>query len=447
MRIHLVAGVVLLAAGCRVSVCPGSGGSPAYFCTPAGRVDPAGMNYTQVKRLSFTYPSGFHKNDIVHSTLYTGLYDPARVDAALDRMAADGYLFIRVFIAYDGEGTELDAQGNVVGGPFYGIAGPWTIGPDHVNGLYRPYMDNFVDLLRRAWSRGMHVQPTFEWLPENAYYDVPGAAQPRAPDGTPYVEGVNLFYLAQPWIDKKNVYVRSFLSYVRDTDPSLLPAIIAIDLQNEVFVDTALAPFTRTDVVPLPDGLSYDMSKDVDRQQAVDANLVQWANQQVAAARGVDPDVLVGASVFTFNAIGLGGPNGVHSNGALRETRYPARPWSLATYSNLSYTDMHVYLAPPPTGGPYSLNNDVESSELSHVPRQAKPLIVGEFGTFRGLYANAAAAAPALKQHKDALKALGFAGWSFWTWDISKGTTFSTFDATEQGGVIDAALNPAANGF
>jgi len=65
-------------------------------------------------------------------------------------------------------------------------------------------------------------------------------------------------------------------------------------------------------------------------------------------------------------------------------------------------------LAPPPTGGPYSLNFDVESSELSNVPTQHKPLWLGEF---------------------------------------SQGAGFSTFDVVEQGGAIDAALNPAANGF
>lgn len=105
-----------------------------------------------------------------------------------------------------------------------------------------------------------------------------------------------------------------------------------------------------------------------------------------------------------------------------------------------------VYLAPPPTGGPYSLNFDVESSELSSIPTQAKPLWLGEFGTFRSLYANAAAAAPPLKQHKDALKARGFAAWSFWSWDISRGTQFSTFDAVEQGGAIDAVRTPRTTG-
>src|SRR5438445_212811 len=98
------AAAALLVSGCRISVCRGPTGSPAYFCGAAGqKINPAGMNYTQVTRLSFTYP-GFNKNDFVHSTLYTGLYDPVRVDAALSQMSAGGYLFIRVFIAYDGAG-------------------------------------------------------------------------------------------------------------------------------------------------------------------------------------------------------------------------------------------------------------------------------------------------------------------------------------------------------
>jgi hypothetical protein len=431
-------------SGCRVSVCPGAQkGSNAFFCTPAGKIRPAGMNYTQVTRLSFSYP-GFSKYDIVHSTLITGLYDPARVEAALTQMSKDGYLFIRVFISYDGAGYLR--QNDRLVGPYYGIAGPWLDTADHVNGLYKPYLDNFVDLLRRARSHLIYVQPTFEWLPMNDHYSVK-APQPADPDGAPYVEGVNLFYLAQPWIDMKKSYVANFLGYVKSVDPQLLPSIIAIDLQNEIFVDTSLAPFTRSDVVPLADGLSYDMSTDVDRQQAVDANFVHWANEQVAAAHAVDPRAMLGASVFTFNAIGLGGPNGVHSNQQIRETRYPARPWSLATYSDLAYTDIHAYVAPSPTGIPYSLAWDLGTSEFDSIPKDKKPLWLGEFGTFRNLYADAVAAAPVVKKHKDDAVAAGFSAWGFWSWDISQGVGFGTFDAVEEGGAIDAALNPTANGF
>lgn len=438
--------LVFAAGACRVGVCPGANGAAATFCTRNGSIELAGMNYTQVKQLSFEYPN-FSKNDVVHATLMTGLYDPARLETALTQMAADGYSFIRVFISYDGEGYVRDANGNVLGGPFYGIAGPYTIGANHVNGLYKPYLDNFMDLLRRARHHGLYVQPTFEWLPENAYYELPASAYPNDPNGAPYVAGVNLFYLAQPWIEKKKAYVSAFLTYVKSVDPSLLTTIVAIDLQNEIFVDTSIPPFTRSDVVPLADGLSYDMSKDVDRQQAVDANFVHWSNDLVGAGHGVDPDALFGASVFTFNAIGLAGPNGVHSNTQIRETRYPARPWSLATYSLLAYTDIHSYVAASPDGHPYDPVWDVGTSEFSMIPTSQKPLWLGEFGTFRSIYANAAAAAPVVKAHKNTLVGLGFRAWGFWSWDISQGSTFSTFDAVESGGVIDAALNPTKNGF
>ncbi len=438
--------LVLVAGACRVGVCPGANGAPATFCTSNGRVDLTGMNYTQLKQLSFQYP-GYSKNDLVHATLITGVYDPTRVETAFTQMAADGYSFIRVFIAYDGEGYVRDANGNVVSGPYYGIAGPYTIGADHLDGLYKPYLDNFVDLLRRARAHALYVQPTFEWLPENAAYALPPSAYPKDPNGAPYVDGVNLFYLAQPWIDMKKTYVAAFLSYVKSVDPALLTSIVAIDLQNEIFVDTSLAPFTRTDVVPLADGLSYDMSQDVDRQQAVDANFVHWANDLVGAGHAVDPAALFGASVFTFNAIGLGGPNGVHSNPQIRETRYPARPWSLATYSLLGYTDIHSYVAPSPDGHPYDPAWDLGTSELSMIPTSQKPLWLGEFGTFRWIYASAAAAAPVVKAHKDALVKMGFRAWGFWSWDIAQGISFGTFDAVEAGGVIDAALNPSQNGF
>lgn len=321
----------------RIKTCPGS---PAYFCTSSGSVfSPSGMNYTQTKVMVWQTMDGLGNSTTStvesHATLYVNNYNPTNVQNMLNQLANDGYKFIRVMIEPQGVGTEQNTSNT-----YYGIGGPRVIGANHFNGLYKPYLNNFIDLLSRANLKGIYVIPTLNYLPDNDYYYLGRSSKPQDANGNLYIDNVNLLYMTTAWIDKKKEYVTNFLTYIKNTNPDLLSTILAVDLQNEINVVTNAPPFTRTDVVPTADGGSYNMSIDSQRQQAVDANFVNWANQLIVAGKAVDPSALFTASVFTFHAIGLNnGPNGVHS---ASDPRYPARPDSLSNYSNLSYIDMHV---------------------------------------------------------------------------------------------------------
>jgi hypothetical protein len=435
-------------AGCgalpRVTTCPGT---PATFCTRDGAPVPlAGMNYVELVRALWQFPG--HNDDIVSQAAFlVNYYSPAVVQANLDQIAAGGYRYVRVFLNHEGPGQPLDANGNPIAGatPLWGLAGPWvTSDATHFQGLYRPYMENFVDFLRRARANGIYVQPTLGWGPQNDTYQNPQV--PEDANHHWYVDPVNLQFLTQSYIDVRKRLVQSLLQYVKNADPDLLSTIVAIDLWNEISVSTQAAPFSRTDVVPLANGKSYDMTRDSDRQAAFDEGIVYWANQLVDGAHSVDPDTLVGASVFTFHVMGLTGPNGVHSTAsqlANGDSRYPARPAAFAAPDcRLSYLDIHVY--PSATPG-YAAATDLATEELATVDLTRKPLWLGEFGAYTFVFPTAAAAAPGLVAHKTQLVNAGFRAWGMWTWAGDQGPLLWT--ATQDLRVIDQALAPFDHGF
>lgn len=418
----------------RIQTCSGD---PAYFCyeTSGSAFYPAGMNYTQTKTIEWQLAASTATYES-HETLLVNGYHATNVQNALNQIASDGYNVVRVMINPEGKGYTRDAAGQITG-TYYGVGGPWTMGSSHTNGLYVPYMDNVLDFLNRAKNLNLHVILTLNYIPDNAYYALDEPDKPLDASGNYYVNDVNLYYMSQAWIDKKKSYVSNFLNYIKTTDNSLLSTVFAIDLQNEVNLVTNAAPFTRTDTVPTADGGTYNMSIDSQRQQAIDANIVNWANQLVASGKLVDSKMLFTASVFTFHAIGLSSPNGVHSG---TDPRYPARPDVLSNWSDLDYIDMHVYR----DTASYDLDADLDSSYFASINKSTKPLFLGEFGAFKDLYTGITDAAYALKDHKNALVLKGFKGWALWSWDSNQSHMYNALDSS---GAINGQLAPSVNGF
>ena len=339
--------------------------------------NPAGMNYTQVMDIGWNqYDSqGNYLGSSIHTTHKTLLvpsFNINSISAAFSSIKNDGYNFVRIMINFEGEGTDS-------GTTYYGIAGPYNVGSNHKYGLYIPYMDNFINLLTAANEAGLYVLPCLDYLPYNSYYQS-NLTQPVDGNGEYYIENVNLYYMHQVFIDNKVNYIKNFIKYIKDANPDLLSTVLSYDFNNEVNVIPSAAPFTRTDNVLTADGLSYNMSSDADRQQCVDANIVNWSNQCMNAVLAEDALGNGNCSVFTFNAVGYTGPNGVHSTG--NDTRYPARPATLSLYSNIKFMDIHLY----PNGGSYSADSDLNSSEYNLINKTRTPLILGEFGAFRTVF-------------------------------------------------------------
>lgn len=369
-----------------------------------------------------------------------GFFDEEAMRLTLRKMLADGYNTVRVFIAPNGE-MWLDPAGQA---SVHGLGGPFADGPDHENGLYRPYMDNFMRFLALAQQHSVYVVPILWFLPFNDYYATPCYhPDPRPVDANNeiLIDFENGFHLLPIWVEQKRRYAAAFVTYIRDRNQSLLSSILSFELQNEDHVYVDKAPYSLTSgLVPTADGGVYDMASDASRQHAVDANAVAWANTLTDAIHTVDPRAMVSLSTATFDITGRSGPNGVHPGTGTNyfvPNAYPMRPAVLAYWSRLSYVDLHIYKSKFAT---YDLDVDLASSEVGGVWATPKPLLVGEFGAYKPWYnGDINAAAADMWALRDSLVQRGIGGWLYWTWD---GNQPEWFNALEQGEVINQALKP-----
>jgi hypothetical protein len=147
--------------------------------------------------------------------------------------------------------------------------------------------------------------------------------------------------------------------------------------------------------VATADGHTYDMGNPKQRQACADSNMVHYTSQCSNMAHSIAAKLLVTVGMFTFQAVGKHGPNGLEPQGG--DERYPFRPTVLlnATIAStgVGFVDVHVY----PVGGGWAMGPDLASSELQP-GRQAveggPALFMGETGAFRKFFASATQAAP-----------------------------------------------------
>jgi len=357
-----------------------------------------------------------------HTTFNTGHYDADAAEEALSEMEIDGYNVVRVFVD----------KGDPVHEPLgeYGMAGPYNT---YTADLYQPCVDNFIDFLRRARSHNIYVIPCLYMWPHSYYYN--NLVHSNVPTN---VENVNIIILAQGGIDAKKIYLSKLVEAVENAEPNgaLLSTVFAWELSNEIGLSNDIKPFSMTVGIVTPaDGITYDMTDAGQRQQCMDSNIINWTNQCVTAVKQVDPSAMVSVSVFSFDAVGHAGPNGLLPLD-VADHRFPARPWSLLEFSTLDYVDFHTY----PQGNGYLLLTDLESSEYSIWDLNAKPIVMGEFGAFKHYYSDIYDAAEAMVTHRQQARDFGFEGELFWTWQ--ENGQYQLWHMLEAGEVINDALKP-----
>jgi hypothetical protein len=140
-------------------------------------------------------------------------------------------------------------------------------------------------------------------------------------------------------------------------------------------------------------GLAHDAihprSRMPSREQCWDSNVVAWATTIKAAVAAVDPQVLVGAGMFTNNAVAKKGPVGLLPLNVV-DHRFPARAATIMQYSTLEFLDVHVY--PSSSNAAAYLKTDMASEEwvlvLVQQKIQSKPVLMGEFGAFQSAFPN-----------------------------------------------------------
>jgi len=290
-------------------------------------------------------------------------YDPDRAEAMFSALSQAGYNTVRVFII-----------GRSRVNP--GIAGDY----DTTKALYEPYLENVLDFLRRATRHRIRVLPTFGdgELPLNAYY------RDRV-RGKGYNKNVNV--LTEEGVAARVELVTSFLSYIKNKEPAVLPTLLGLQCQNEAYLLADQWPFTETSgVLQAANGKSYDLAKTEERQAMMEEGYHHYHDRIVQAVKAIDAEMLVAEGVFVPRAVGMNPTQ--HAGlwpGKKGDQRYPPTLTTLGQ-GRLDFLDVHFYRT--------SANESVEDAfrlnlgstgfftpEMAEV-RRTKPIIMGEFGAF-----------------------------------------------------------------
>ncbi len=345
---------------------------------------PRGFNYIrliEVNRVEF--PRQWH------GTFAPDHYDADRAEAMFADLRQHGFNIVRVFIDPGcGEGI-ADTKDSVELSP--------------------AYMGNFIDFLQRGRRHGVYVIPALFWIPLSRGYLGQVGEVPKD------IQGPNRYYLHRGYIEAKARYVADFARTIQKLRPDLCTTLFAYELDNETHLFADHPPFSLTKGICTPAcGKTYDLASEQDLQAMADENVVLWADTCFDAVHAVDPDALVGTSVFTFAVVHRTGPGKLRTDKS-PDQRFPARPLALAR-TKLSYLDIHFY--------PYNdqtLARDLESIEFDPFKKacDAKgiPMMMGEFGAVQFAYKTVEEAAVGMKTHALRALDLGFIGYLYWTYD------------------------------
>ena len=208
-------------------------------------------------------------------------YDPDRAEFMFGALSKEGYNTVRVFVI-----------GRSKINP--GIAGDY----DTTKALHEPYMENVLDFLRRATRHRIRVFPTFGdgGVPLNAYYR-------ERVRGNGYNK--NVFVLTEEGIAARVEHITTFLSYIKDREPALLPTLLGLQCQNEAYLRANQWPFTMKEgTFTAANGKTYDMSRTDHRQALMDESYRHYHERIAAAVKAIDAEMLVAEGVFVPRAVG-----------------------------------------------------------------------------------------------------------------------------------------------
>ena len=332
-----------------------------FFDTGTGKTfHPLGVNYFRIAPI--------REGKEGHSTFSPGSYDEEFVDRMMETLARDGLNTVRTFLSY-----HSGANGIVI--------------TPESNELSPAYLLNVIRFLRAAQAHGIRVILTWDtWMPESrAWAEMPLPDEPRY--GWIPAAGhdfkTNGFRLSPEPIRARANAICALLQSLKTSAPDLVPVVLAWELENEVHFNLDQEPFLSRSTAFAFGGRTFDLGTDSGAQALMDATSISWANACADAIHAVDPEALVSASVFTFQAVGRQGP-GTWSKDQTNDMRIPARPLALLE-SRLDFVDIHIYAGQSESESiAQHIKRDLDSVEISHLAREArrlvKPILIGESG-------------------------------------------------------------------
>lgn len=359
-----------------------------YNRSTGNKFVPRGMNYIRLAQQTKSDGS----STFGHALFDPGKYDSSRVSGDLQKMHADGYNVIRVFLSPDTMGT---ASG----------------------GLSPAYMNNIADLLNHAKQNKIYVMFTLDWIPGGKYASILSA------DCCSTFALMNANFLPPAGLKANQIFYQDF---IRELFALHAPTeyIFSYQLRNEMFYETDQPPLSLSSgVVKTANGKSYDMSIPADKDRMVKENLVYWLDEMRTSILEVDSTALVSVGFFHPQ-----GPNPARIGDPRLAVTEPAI-WQ----STLDFIDLHAY-----PGFELNLKEHVENYGVNGM--QKKPIIMGEFGGEKSRFSSIQAAAQAFIDWQVESCNYGFDGWIFWTWDLTEQPDF--FNALMNDGTINGAIAP-----
>ncbi|CAF4839687.1 unnamed protein product [Rotaria sp. Silwood1] len=186
------------------------------------------------------------------------------------------------------------------------------------------------------------------------------------------VTGTNIIIFHAGEAAVKAQFFQDLLIEIQNVSSIAFETIFAIDIFNEISVSVQQQPFSLT------------------------SGIVSFG---ATAIKSIAPTILVTASLFSPNAVGHDGFDGVQTRPPNADDRYPLRPASLIN-RHADYIDLHVYASE-------NTRAEFEGAALSPV----KPILMSEMGAFKNNYPNVSSAAIAIQNVMIESLNYGFVGW------------------------------------
>ena len=329
--------------------------------------------------------------------LKVGLYDPQRTRTDFAELAGRGYNTVRVFLDQCNKGAGC-------------------IGDDDNVGLNPAYLDNIADMMLAARESRIFILFTSNDLPDQGGY----AEEANSGSGETFAGYRNSYYLTPQAITATRRYWRDLMTGLVERNAAF-DAVLAWELLNEQWMFRDQPPLSLTSGLVETTTGSYDMGDPNQKTQMVSDGLVYYISQMKEEILLHDPTALVSMGFFV--------------------PKIAAPDWyvetaSLVQKSDLDFFDFHGY----PGGATLQKHAEL----FGMVGYAAKPIVLGEYGAFRHIYAEAESAARALTQWVADSCQYGFDGWLYWAYypsDASAGD--QTWGLVDEDNYLLTLLAPA----
>ncbi|NOH03876.1 MAG: discoidin domain-containing protein [Chloroflexi bacterium] len=320
---------------------------------------PRGANYAFV-------PLGGGYTNLI---LKVGIYDPARTREDFATLKRLGYNTVRVFLDHCSQGLGCIGDSDNVG-----------LNPD--------YLDNIADMMSAGRETGIFILFTSNDLPDQGGY----AEEANIGSGGTFAGYRNSYYLRPHAITATRRYWRDLLTGLIERDAAF-DAVLGWQLLNEQWMFRDQPPLSLTSGLVETTTGSYDISDPDQKTQMVSDGIVYYIAQMKEEILLHDPTALVTMGFFVPE---IAAPD------------WYVETASLLQKSDLDFFDFHAY------PGFHTLRDHAE--HFGMIGYDAKPILLGEYGAFRHIYAEIDLAARVITRWVAESCEYGFDGWLYWTY-------------------------------